>query len=67
MVYPIINSLIGTHLAINDDLSVVKEIVSKDLTHRFSPKHIDIADRVPILAAALHIRYHQLTFLDVRQ
>ena len=33
----------------------------------FSPKDIDIADRVPILAAALDIRYHQLTFLDVRQ
>ena len=42
-------------------------IVTEELQQRFKIDDIAIADKVPILAAALDLRYLHLSFLSVRQ
>ena len=71
LVYPIIHSLITKHLfRLEDDMAVITEfkmVVTQELQQRFKIDDIVIADKVPILAAALDPRYLHLPFLSVRQ
>lgn len=67
IVYPVINGLLSNHLVIcEDDASAVKtfkRVVTQELQQRFVPS----SDSIPILCAAVDLRYSDLPFLDAQQ
>ena len=66
-----INGLLSNHLKENvDDLHAVKafkKVVRDQIEERFDFKSSVIADRIPVLAAALDPHYHHMKFLSTSQ
>ena len=70
LVYPVINGLLKKHLLADPDIILpVKNFKEKVFQIKccFFPDSLEIADKAPVIAAAIDPHYHHLAFLSDRQ
>ena len=71
LIFPVINGLLNNHLNEKDDdvrvVKTFKSVVREQIEERFNIRSSDILDTIPVLAAALDPRYHQLRFFSSSQ